>query len=130
MKLLFELPKMVREHVAEEEKKVMEPSSVVEQRSETRKETEELPAIVIDNSGFYKGVVANISQTGICFRELPGHISSSTQKLSVIIRDKTQDYCCFLTPSWGAVHPVDGQRIGGKISKTPENWSNLVAHGR
>ncbi len=98
----------------------------IDQRIEPRVLTQDIPVKVADEHGVYNGIISNISKAGVCLKNLPDSLSASTKRLSVIVKDKTEDYCFFLAPSWDKQHQTAGRQIGGEISQPPKNWLEFV----
>ncbi len=97
-----------------------------DKRTESRIVTQGLTAKIADDYGVYDTLVANISRAGVCLKNVPERLSASTERLSVIIRGKTEEYTLFLAPSWEDSHHSQGRLIGGKIDNVPHNWSQFV----
>lgn len=97
-----------------------------DKRNESRIPTEGLTAKITDEYGVYDSLVANISRAGVCLKNVPERLSASTEKLSVIIRGKTEEYSLFLAPSWENSHHSRGRVIGGRIDNIPNNWLQFV----
>ena len=95
-------------------------------RVDRRISTTGLSAEVADGNGVYNGLVSNISRAGICLANLPERLSNPATRLSVIIRDKTEEYCFFLTPTWTERSSSAGRCIGGRLENVPAKWSTFV----
>ena len=97
-----------------------------DKRVESRIATQGLTAKIADGHGVYDSLVANISRAGVCLKNVPERLSASTERLSVIIRGKTEEYSLLLAPSWDSSHHSRGRVIGGKIDTPPNNWLQFV----
>ena len=115
--VISETSKTVREHDA---------LDVADKRDDKRISVAGLVAEVADGSGVYNGLVTNISRAGICLVHLPERLSSPVTKLSVIIRNKTDEYCFFLQPAWNEMHNPMGRCIGGRLENVPSKWREFV----
>lgn len=98
----------------------------LKERSESRYQITGLEASIADENGVYTGVVADVSREGLCLKNLPEHLSRSKNWLSVVIRRKDENFCCFIKPCWEQTDSVLGRMIGGKLTMKPPNWPALV----
>lgn len=97
-----------------------------ELRKVSRKATTELRAEISDGRSSYRGLVANISQEGVCIKDIPDTFSNSRKLLSIIVRTTTTHYRLVARPCWEK-HEIDrGKTIGAEIAIAPDNWKDFV----
>lgn len=97
-----------------------------EKRAEKRIVTPGLLAEISDGQGVYEGVVTNMSMFGVCLSNIPERLLVSKSKLSVTIKDKTEEYRLLVTPSWNQMDRVMGCAIGGRLDTAPPRWRDFV----
>jgi hypothetical protein len=95
-------------------------------RQDPRIEVEELRADISDGLASYSGLVTNISQLGLCLKDVPDKLSASRSLLSIVIKSKSENFRIVARPRWEISQDNRGKTIGAEIASSPHNWGDFV----
>jgi hypothetical protein len=95
-------------------------------RQDPRIAVEELRADISDGLASYSGLVTNISQLGICLKDVPDKLSTSRSLLSIIIKGKSENFRIVARPRWEIAQSNRGKTIGAEIASSPLSWGDFV----
>jgi len=80
---------------------------------------------VADGSGFFKGMVSDVSRNGLCITDLSESLDGDTKKMTVVVSGKGANFKMNVRPRW---YTYGGARkiIGVEMIHTPLGWAEFV----
>lgn len=96
-----------------------------EKRYANRIRLDEGHAYIDELNDCCKANVSNISQNGICLKQVPQAMELKSNPVMVLFRTPKEDYTFHAKPIWKKM-TGDGYVMGAKIDQTPLGWENLL----
>lgn len=98
----------------------------VENRNRSRIHLEEGQACIDEKDDCCKVTVSNISNQGICLRNIPKRFFMKDSPFRIVFRTRQKDYSVTAKPVWKR---MTGNKyvIGAKIEQVTKGWRELVA---
>ena len=96
-----------------------------ENRGRLRIHIQEGRALVDEECDCCKAVVSNISNHGICLRNIPRKMYLESNLFRVIFRTREKDYSLTAKPVWKKL-TGQGYMLGAFIDPVPEAWNDFV----
>ena len=84
-----------------------------------------LPIDVADGSGFFQGVVSDISRSGLCMTDLSERLDGDVEKLTVVVSGKEASFRMNVRPRWYTYGGVT-KTIGVEVINAPLGWMEFV----
>jgi len=81
-------------------------------------------ACIDEESDCCKSIVPNISQQGICLKNIPRKMYMESGLFRVVFRTREKDYSMMARPRWKKT-AESGQVIGAELIKVPAGWNEL-----
>lgn len=98
---------------------------VANNRSRSRIYVEEGRACIDEERDCCRASVSNISQHGICLKDIPEKMSLESSPLRVVFRTRQKDYIFTAKPVWKKMSQK-GYVVGAEIERIPNGWKDLV----
>ncbi len=97
----------------------------VEHRTRPRVRLEGGKACIDEDCDCCKAYVSNISNSGICLRNIPSSMYLETSPVRVVLKTRQKDYTVLARPRWKRL-AGKGFVIGAEIERIPDGWKELV----
>jgi hypothetical protein len=102
-----------------------EGAGMAENRSRSRICVEEGRACIDEEGDCCRAFVSNISNHGICLRNIPRKMFLESSAFRVVFRTRQKDYHFMAKPIWKRM-AEKGYVIGAEIERIPAGWKDLV----
>jgi hypothetical protein len=96
----------------------------MERRRHQRVEIDNLSVDVADGSGFFKGLVSDVSKFGVCISDLSKQLNTDTD-MTILVSGKGGNFRMNVRPRWYS----DGntrKSVGLEIINFPKGWVQFV----
>ena len=100
-------------------------AGAADNRSRPRIHVEEGRACIDEECDCCRASVSNISQHGICLKNVPEKMNLESSPLRVVFRTRQKDYTFMAKPIWKKM-AQKGYVIGAEIERIPAGWKDLV----
>lgn len=97
----------------------------INRRRNQRIRLENLVADLSDGSGFFSGIVSDVSRSGMQLVHVPKKFNDQAEKLILIVSDNKKNFRIVATPRWVRENTVD-KSMGVQIFSAPLNWSSFI----
>ncbi len=84
-----------------------------------------IEADISDGSGFFTGLVLDISRFGLAITDIPSRLDKSADIYSVILDGPGTHFKLLVRPIWETDDGVN-KTIGAQIENSPWNWTEFV----
>jgi hypothetical protein len=97
----------------------------MERRKHLRIAMEDLLVDVADGSGFFRGMVSDLSRCGICMSDLPKRLNADADKMTIVVSGKGGNFKMNVRPRWYC-HGNARKSVGAEIENIPVGWAEFV----
>ena len=97
----------------------------MEKREHQRRHIEGLLVDIADGYGFFQGVVADVSRSGMCMTDLSEGLNGDVAEMTVIVSGQDTSFKMNVKPRWY----TDGglrKTIGVEVVDAPMGWADFV----
>jgi hypothetical protein len=84
-----------------------------------------IEADVSDGSGFFNGIVQDISRFGLAIKNIPNRLDNSADIYSVILDGPGTHFKLLVRPVW-EIDDGANKTIGAQIENSPWTWTEFV----
>jgi hypothetical protein len=95
-----------------------------EQRQNQRVKFDCGKAFVDEDETCCKAFVANISERGVCLKNIPRKMYMKSNSFRVVLRTQKKDYSLTAIPKWKKMIG-NGYMVGAELIQVPEGWREL-----
>ncbi len=119
---IYSMINTVQEHTEETE-------AESEQRRDKRIDTDMLLVSIVGDGGKITGTTCNISNSGICIKDLPTEKLFNSDQFTATVNTGYQTFTIDLVRKWDQIHD-NAKTMGAAITNAPDNWIAFVATER
>jgi hypothetical protein len=98
----------------------------MERRRYQRVAIDNLLVDVADGSGFFRGLVSDVSRFGVCISDLPQRLNADGD-MTIVVSGKGGNYKMNVRPRWYC-HGNARKSVGVEIINIPKGWVEFVAN--